>query len=64
VLLAPYFWLFVCVFVAVSSFVLFLDGKMVDFGDNCYFINRFKPAVNDVDDVSSSWKRGVSLETK
>ena len=37
---------------------------MVDFGDNCCFINRFKPAVNDVDHALSSWKRGVLLWNK
>jgi hypothetical protein len=36
---------------SVILFVLFVT--MVNFGDNCCFINRFKPAVNDVDDVSS-----------
>jgi hypothetical protein len=34
---------------------------MVNFGDNCCFINRFKPAVYKVNDVSSSWKMDVLL---
>jgi hypothetical protein len=41
-----------------------LDGKMVDFGDNCCFINGFKLAANDVDHALSSWKRVSRFETK
>jgi hypothetical protein len=47
-------WSLLILGVCLSRRFLLLDGKMVDFGDNCCFINRFKPAVNDVDDVSSS----------
>jgi hypothetical protein len=34
---------------------------MVDFAEHCSILLAFKPAVNDVDDVSSSWKVEVSL---
>jgi hypothetical protein len=55
------FWLFVCVFVA-SLFCL--DGKMVDFGDDCCFIlASFAPGI-DVDGALSSWKRVSRFETK
>jgi hypothetical protein len=44
---------------SVILFVLFIT--MVNFGDDCCFINRFKPAVNEVNGVSSSWKNDVLL---
>jgi hypothetical protein len=60
VLVAPYFGcLSVCVCVCRVAFSL--DGEDVDFGDDCCFINRFKPAVNKVNGVSSSWKTYVQL---
>jgi hypothetical protein len=43
----------VCVFVEVSSFVLFLDGKMVDFGDCSRTVLAFYAPGNDADDVAS-----------
>jgi hypothetical protein len=47
------------VFVAVSLFLLFT--MVLKFGDNCCFINHFKPAVYKVNGVSSSWKTDVQL---
>jgi hypothetical protein len=58
VLVAPYFG---CLCVCRGVVFLFLDGKMVDFGDDFCFINRFKPAVIEVNEALSSWKRDVSL---
>jgi hypothetical protein len=41
------------VFVAVSSFVLFLDGKMVDFEDCCHTVLASFAPGNGMDDVAS-----------
>jgi hypothetical protein len=54
-LVAPYFG---CLFVGHR---FCFGGEGLDFGDNCCFINRFKPAVNEVNGVSSSWKKDVLL---
>jgi hypothetical protein len=51
----------VCVFVAVSSFVLFLDGTMVNFGDCSSILLALFASGNEVNGVSSSWKIEVSL---
>jgi hypothetical protein len=51
--------LVVCVFVAVSSFVLFVT--MVNFGDCSRTVLAFFAPGNDVNDVSSSWKMEVPL---
>jgi hypothetical protein len=48
----------VCVFVA-SLFVL--DGKMVDFGDDCSIILTSYAPGNYVDDALPSWKTDVQL---
>jgi hypothetical protein len=59
VLVAPYFGcLCVCVFVGHR---FCLDDGGLDFEECCCFINRFKPAVNKVNEALSSWKRDVSL---
>ena len=58
--------IFGCLCVCLSQcrlFVLFVT-MVLNFGDDCCFINCFKPAVNDVDDGSSSWKMEVPLWNK
>jgi hypothetical protein len=55
-------WLFlilvVCVFVVVSAFC-FLDGKMVNYGDDCSTVFASYAPGNDVDEALSSWKMDV-----
>jgi hypothetical protein len=57
---APYFG---CLCVCRVAF-LFLDGKMVNFGDDCSTILAFFAPGNDVNDVSSLLKMDVSLWNK
>ena len=47
-----------CVCVCLSCHLLFLDGKMVDFGDDCSIVLTFFAAVNDVDEALSIMENG------
>ena len=50
-----------CLSVIVLLLFLFLDGKMVDFGDYSRIITRFKSPENGVNYISSSLKMEVLL---
>jgi hypothetical protein len=50
--------------VCLSRRFLFLDGKMVNFGDCSSTVLAFKPAVNCVNHGSSSWNGGPDLKQR
>jgi hypothetical protein len=54
-------WTLLILDVCLSRRFFVLLVTIVNFGDNCSFINRFKSPENGVDDVSSSWKMDVQL---
>jgi hypothetical protein len=54
-------WSLLILGVCLSRRFFVLDGMVLNFGYNCCFINRFKPAVYKVNGVSSTWKMDVLL---